>query len=298
MAGDYDNTPPRVPAPPPPRYFAAHQEHFEDVEVGEPVSSENTSFQRFFGEVKEAGEGIANGLYGTKAVQISAADGPAALGWHDVGLFDLYGTGVSRRVTITAHMRVDARPVDDEMHIAWMSEREFAILPPHLSIGVSPAGNLVSTGQTLESGSAAIPTGQWVRVVLEAGETPSGHLLCGVDLWAGEAIENPTPQNRAGRLSGIISGGATAITDGAWFNIGNHGTFSPTAGQISLDAIAIDAWAAPPIPSPASTEPGMNWWDGSRTRKAGLLGWWDGTTVQPAEMLGIWNGETVDPAPE
>ncbi|HLR94285.1 MAG TPA: hypothetical protein VK053_07160 [Jiangellaceae bacterium] len=293
MAGDYDNTVPTVSF----RWVAAHSEHFENVEVGQPVSSENTSFQRFVGDVTQAGVGTDDGLYGTKAMSV-AVDTPAGTGWYDSGLFDAFGSGSSRRLTVTVHLRVDVLPVGDAAHVAWVSEATTAIVPPVLSLGVSTGGDLVSTGMTLESGSAAIPTGQWVRVVLEAGETPSGHLLCGVDLWTGQNIERPDEQNRAARLSGVISGGAGTLDGGAWAVFGSHGSWSPTAGQITLDAVAVDAWAAPPVDNPLYTQPGMNWWDGVRTRKADLRGWWDGSSVQPAELLGMWTGTDIEPAPE
>lgn len=259
------------------------RENFSDCVELQPVTSENTTFERVDGQVMTIAAQARGALFGLGAWITNSHSGGAP--WTDAGLFTDESTG-QRRLFFRAFVSVTSL-TGPNLTFMWLSAPNDDT--PIVSIGVDNAKNLVGTGLTLASGSATLGTFlRWSRVdvvVVESG----ADLLVTADIYSGLNIYSADPAVRSGQLSGTIVGGADLLANGAWLWLGRETSTTPTSATITVDSVMFDA-----VPQPAGyvmdPEPGFFVLRDTGMERVELLGEWDGAAYDELEFLGRWNG--------
>lgn len=271
---------------------APHIEYFENVTIGQPVTSENTEFQTFVGVVQTAGTGVP-GLQGN-ACQIKFSDPVQGAGYYDQALYVTENDG--DRLVLSTYIHHDESITDDPLYFAWVSEATTNIVPSVAMLALSDTSRIISPGLTVASGDPWVPPGSWARIEMYLTHVPDTEdVEARVYVWTQVDLHSKDTSRAAGVLSGTLVGAYPKLAFECWVILGRHGGFpAPTSGAVTVDNFGVDANPWPPLVQ--FPEPGffaVTEYVESPMLRTELLGEWNGTGYDELEFLGVWDGQAV-----
>lgn len=268
----------------------AHFENFSGITVGQPVTTENTSFQRYEGAVQTAGTGRDG--YFSLGCQILNDQAGGGAGWLDVGWFDSTMVDGPRKIVVSMYFRLDGDPfIAGQLHFAWLTSTPGAVAPL-ASLAIEYGDGFEGVGITGASGDTYPEVGVWWRIVWEFTENGADADI-EVSMWRGQTINSGLPEDRIGVLTGSLTNGS-ALLENCWLLFGRHSNYAVGGSwlDMTLDSVAVSN--APWEPTMPSPQPGffVGKGDGVPMPRAELLGSWNGSGYDELEFFGRWNGSS------